>query len=105
MSKLELHFRKLILQERIEQLAGELIAMSTETRGAELGQLLAAGTHLARAVEALHGGPTEQNNLETALRLSIESVRDRKACEQIGTLNVKEPDAANVRPFLKPITS
>lgn len=87
MTSLERHYRLLTIRERIEQIEGELIALMDETNHhAQRNRLHLAGIHLSRSAAELRAMPTATTGpeLEQVLEASIESVRDKKQCEQVG---------------------
>jgi len=88
MTRIEKHFRIQLLAEQIRQLQGDVIVLEDEGTSSGTTQLMLAGIHLAKAAEQLERTPTL--DLETTLRLSIASVRDKKRCQQVGGLLAEE---------------
>ncbi len=104
MTKIEKHFRTVTLGERARQLQSEIIALSEGSYRLHLAAIFAG--KLAVELESAVGTGMD---LETMLRLSIETVKERKQCEVIGSLRLEtqteRAHAANVSPFPKPSTT
>jgi len=84
MNIIERRYRSIVLMERIQQLEGELVVLQSGLReGPEKDRYVATGRLLVRASEQIQDRPTPKSNLETALRLSIQLVKDRKLCEDV----------------------
>jgi hypothetical protein len=113
MTKIEAHFRKILIAERLRQIEGEVAALETEclhTDGAilwrEASSLRLASIHLSQAAEELER--PDARNLEALLQLSIERVREQKRSKEMGgevlPKNERPTFSENVSRFPKPIT-
>ena len=110
MTKIEMHFRKLMLAERLRQIEGELAALESEclhTDGPiiwrEASQIRLSSIHVQHAVDELEA--PEARNLEALLRLSIEKVREDRSKHVGGGVSPTNENArgGNLERFPKPV--
>jgi hypothetical protein len=83
MIKIEKYYRSIGLGERARQLEGEVLALAEILPTAGSHRLHLAQVFFAKAAAELEAYASMGLDLETLLRLSIASVKDRKSCERI----------------------
>jgi hypothetical protein len=111
MTKIEMHFRRITIAERLRQIEGELAALETECLSAdgpivwrEVSALKLASIQVSQAAEELER--PDARNLEALLELSIDRVRERRRTKDFGSevlpKNENAPEG-NPERFPKPV--